>query len=139
MKAYLPQMPLVLVLVVSGAFCISTHAAETIHYPLDTIAGGTTPDTSGNNNTGALFIGASGTGLTATPGIIGPGVVVFDGVDDFIASTVLTLNPQVFTVSLWFKTSSVAGGKLIGFGNVQNAISGGYDRHIYMTADGHLT
>ena len=46
----------------------------------------------------------------------------------------------------WFKTTTTTGGKIIGFGNRQMgldfnsnpAVSGSYDKHIYMTNDGRL-
>ncbi|WP_329379074.1 DNRLRE domain-containing protein [Streptomyces sp. NBC_01351] len=43
-----------------------------------------------------------------------------------------------FTIETWFKTNSVRGGKLIGFGNNTTRNSGSYDKHIYMTNTGRL-
>ncbi len=46
--------------------------------------------------------------------------------------------PTTFTAETWFKTTTTAGGKIIGFGNRQTGMSSSYDKHIYMTADGHV-
>jgi hypothetical protein len=61
----------------------------------------------------------------------------FDGVNDFISTTASYTNPSDFTISIWFKTT-VAGGKLIGFGNSQTGTSGNYDRHLYMNNAGQI-
>ncbi len=47
-------------------------------------------------------------------------------------------NPNVFTLSLWFKTTSTTGGKLIGLGDAQTGTSGHYDRHLYMNNAGKI-
>lgn len=66
----------------------------------------------------------------------------FDGVDDYITTT--TSFPtniegtNVFSLSLWFKTSTTTGGKMIGLGTNQTGASGQYDRHIYMTNTGQV-
>jgi PKD repeat protein len=46
--------------------------------------------------------------------------------------------PQSFSVEAWVRTSSTRGGKVIGFGNRNNAASTTYDRHVYMTDSGQL-
>jgi hypothetical protein len=60
--------------------------------------------------------------------------------DGYVAwqSTTAVTNPQTFSVELWFKTSTTAGGKLIGFGNARTGLSSQYDRHIYLTNDGRV-
>ncbi len=47
-------------------------------------------------------------------------------------------NPTVYSEELWFKTTTGQGGKLIGFGDQPNGLSGGYDRHVYMEDSGKL-
>jgi hypothetical protein len=47
-------------------------------------------------------------------------------------------NPTEFTVSLWFKTSSEEGGRLIGFGDTQTGLSTISDRMIYLDDTGKL-
>ena len=46
--------------------------------------------------------------------------------------------PDLFTIEAWFRTTSSAGGKIIGFGNQQLTTSGSYDRHLYVTNDGRV-
>ncbi len=46
--------------------------------------------------------------------------------------------PGAFSVETWFKTTTTAGGKLIGFGDKQVLLSRNFDRHVYMTNDGRL-
>lgn len=48
------------------------------------------------------------------------------------------IGPQQFTVEGWFRTTTTAGGKLIGFGNSATGLSSGYDRHVYMTNAGNV-
>ncbi|MBK8756846.1 MAG: PKD domain-containing protein [Actinomycetales bacterium] len=55
------------------------------------------------------------------------------------ATSVPTLAPATFSVEAWFKTSSTAGGKIVGWGNATNASSTSYDRHIYINGSGQLT
>jgi hypothetical protein len=45
--------------------------------------------------------------------------------------------PTTFSIEIWFKTS-VAGGKLIGFGSSKTGNSGSYDRHLYIDSAGKL-
>ena len=51
--------------------------------------------------------------------------------------------PDTFTTQLWFRTSgsltaSKRGGRLLGFGDLQNGNSGHRDRHIYMDGSGRI-
>lgn len=47
-------------------------------------------------------------------------------------------SPGVFSAEAWFKTTTTAGGKIIGFGNSQSGSSSNYDKHVYMTNSGQL-
>ncbi len=62
----------------------------------------------------------------------------FNGTNQYITTANAYTNPAEFSISLWFKTNTTTGGKLVGFGNSQTAQSGSYDRHIYMTNSGQL-
>lgn len=46
--------------------------------------------------------------------------------------------PTTFSEELWFKTTTTAGGKLLGFGEYKATTSNAHDRNIYMTPDGKL-
>lgn len=61
----------------------------------------------------------------------------FNGTSQYVSTAVSSSNPVNFTISIWFKTS-VAGGKLIGFGNNQTGLGTSFDRHIYMANDGRI-
>ena len=62
----------------------------------------------------------------------------FNGATQYISTSNAYNNPTDFTISLWFKTNTTTGGKLIGFGNTQTGQSSNYDRHIYMNNNGQL-
>ncbi|MEO8770604.1 MAG: fibronectin type III domain-containing protein [Ferruginibacter sp.] len=62
----------------------------------------------------------------------------FNGSTQYISTANAYTNPGDFTISIWFKTTSVTGGRLIGFGTFQSGQSGQYDRHIYMNNAGQL-
>lgn len=58
-----------------------------------------------------------------------------------ISSTASAPGPSEFTIEAFIKTTSGAGGKIAGFGNV-NAVgtnSGNYDRHLYLDMSGRIT
>ncbi|MDQ0079666.1 chitodextrinase, partial [Arthrobacter oryzae] len=63
----------------------------------------------------------------------------FNGSTTGIASTATAFPaPDTFTVEAWVKTTSLAGGKIIGFGNRTTGNSTNYDRHVYMDNLGRL-
>ncbi len=62
----------------------------------------------------------------------------FNGSTQYITTSNVYTNPADFTISIWFKTTAVTGGKLIGFGVSQNGQSWQYDRHIYMNNSGQI-
>ena len=64
--------------------------------------------------------------------------ISFNGVNQYVSTANLYTNPNDFTVSIWFKTTSLTGGKLIGFGENQTGQSNSYDRHIYMADNGQV-
>lgn len=55
-----------------------------------------------------------------------------------IVGTAVQAPSNRFTVEGWFKTTSTAGGKIIGFGDAASGSSSTYDRHVYLGADGKL-
>lgn len=55
-----------------------------------------------------------------------------------LAGTKQFANPQIFAVEAWFKTTSSAGGKIVGFGNSNSGLSSSNDRHIYLSPNGTL-
>jgi hypothetical protein len=93
----------------------------------------------GGTTWGTLSYNQSGT-------VTGNNAIAFDGATGSVASTDAFPSPSTFTVSAWFRTTSTSGGKVVGFGDDQQgwdfggnaAVSGQYDKHVYMTNDGRL-
>jgi PKD repeat protein len=46
--------------------------------------------------------------------------------------------PDTFTSQVWIKTSTTRGGRILGFGDLQDGVSDHHDRHIYMDNAGRL-
>ena len=53
-------------------------------------------------------------------------------------TTLLREGPQAFSVEAWVRTTSVRGGKIIGFGNSSTGVSSVVDRNLYMTNAGQV-
>ena len=88
-----------------------------------------------NNNNGTL---RGGPGQATDRFGIASSAYNFDGINDYVSTNNYYTNPNNFTVSIWFKTNSISGGKLIGFGSSQLGSSIRYDRHIYMNNAGQI-
>lgn len=107
-------------------------------YPFAELSGTTAADVSGSNRPGTY----------RTPGVAyaqpGPcprdtGRAVTLSGTGFVNGAASVNNPQVFSVQLWFRTTTTNGGRLIGLGNqTGNNASTVSDRHIYMTNNGAL-
>lgn len=97
-------------------------------------------DSSGNGRTGVY--GASGkTTTTNKPCSRDTGrAMTFDGSSGYLSSPAVTGgSPNTFSLSVWFRTTTSTGGKLIGFGSAQTGQSPSYDRHVYMTDAGRIS
>jgi hypothetical protein len=103
----------------------------------------TVVDASGNSRTGTLStanasVGAPGSGPCPRDTPNRSFTLSGSNNDGYIAGpTTAQTNPSVFTVEVWFNTTTT-GGKLIGFGDKPTGLSGMYDRHIYMDDAGKL-
>jgi PKD repeat protein len=62
----------------------------------------------------------------------------FDGSSGQVNGARRVSNPQIYSLELWFNSTTTRGGKLIGFGDNQDGLSGSYDRHVYLQDDGRL-
>jgi len=56
----------------------------------------------------------------------------------FVSTRTPVPGPQTFTVEAWIKTTSAAGGRILGFGNSTTGNSTSYDRMVFMDAAGRL-
>ncbi|MDO5735952.1 MAG: PKD domain-containing protein [Propionibacteriaceae bacterium] len=92
-------------------------------------------DSSGSGNTGTV----AGTVTRSQAGpITGSYAATFNGTNGMVVAQQGWSSPGPFTAEIWFKTNTVKGGKLIGFGNTTSGLSASYDRHIWMLNDGKL-
>ncbi|MEO7016865.1 MAG: PKD domain-containing protein, partial [Leifsonia sp.] len=82
------------------------------------------------NQSGALS-GGVGKAVTFNTGPLGSS-------GGIVSSNQQVSNPTTYSEEIWFKTNTITGGKLIGFGDVQTGLSSNYDRHIYMQDDGRI-
>jgi PKD repeat protein len=81
----------------------------------------------------------SGVGHGAAGAIPGDDASTFDGGGGgLVVSSARIPGPTAFSVEAWFRTTSSAGGKIVGFGAANSGDSSQYDRHIYMTNDGRI-
>jgi signal peptidase I len=113
-----------------------TPAPASFYYRFGETAGTTAADVSGNGHTATLH-----GGVTHTAGSCAAGnapAVTLDGSTGYISTPSEELAPNTFTLSLWFKTTTTAGGKLIGFGSSATGASSLYDRQLYLSNGGQL-
>jgi PKD repeat protein len=102
-------------------------------------SGSTVYDWTGYNDLAA----GSGVSYGATGPIVGDPTTAatFSGASDasgLAATTTPVAGPNTFSVEGWFKTTSTAGGKIVGFGNANSGNSSSYDRHVYMNTNGQV-
>ena len=93
-------------------------------------SGTTITDLSGKQNNGTLV---SGVTYSTSEG----GFFTLNGTTGFISTTNQFVNPQSFSVGIWFSTTANKG-KIIGFGNNRDTPEGSYDRQLYLASNGRL-
>ncbi len=96
---------------------------------------GNANDISGNNNQGTL---QNSPALTTDRFGNSNQAYSFNGSTQYISTSAQYVSPANFTISIWFKTTTTSGGKLIGFSALQTGQSSQYDRHIYMSNSGQI-
>jgi hypothetical protein len=68
-----------------------------------------------------------------------PPLIKFNGSDNRVYTATSYANPQVFSLSFWYRTAFKNGKKIIGFENTQNNASAtSYDRNCYVGTNGYL-
>ncbi|HEY3407049.1 MAG TPA: PKD domain-containing protein, partial [Propionicimonas sp.] len=103
---------------------------------------GTTVNDAGPNQLLGTYSGTRTLGQPSGIGLVGDTSVLFNGTSPLngtAATQVQFTNPTVYAEELWFRTSTTAGGKLIGFSGSATGLSTSYDRHVYMFNDGRLS
>ena len=101
-------------------------------------SGALAADASGQGQTGVYAGGTTQAAGGAIPGD-SDGAVGFDGQSGIVSSSNRYNDPRSYSLELWFKTTTIMGGRLIGFGDSQFGTSSRYDRHIWMLADGQIS
>lgn len=128
---------------VSSAASASTYAKQVIadgaldYWRLGEAGGAAVYDWAGYND----LTGGAGLTRGATGAVIGDGdaATTFSGDATGVAvASGLVPGPQTFSVGAWFRTTSTAGGKIVGFGNAASGDSSSYDRHLYLDAAGRV-
>lgn len=116
-----------------GALLIAQGAG--LYWPLDDRDGVAVVDGASVND------GSSGTSVTrAQPGLFpGTAAMSFRGM---VGGTVSTIGSEMarnaFTVSVWFRTSTVRGGRILGFSDLPTGASGHADRSLHLDNTGRL-
>ncbi len=108
-----------------------------LYWRLNETDGSVARDSSILNKTGT-YRGGHTKGVSGALADVEDTAVAVNGSNGFISSDSPTSDPQRFSTEAWFRTTSTSGGKIIGFGNSNTALSSSYDRHTYMRNDGRL-
>jgi signal peptidase I len=107
------------------------------YYGFGETAGTNAADSSANGRAGTLHGGT--THIAGSCISSSSPALTLDGTSGYISTPSQVSSPEVFSLEMWFKTTTTTGGKLIGFGTAQTGASSQFDRHVYMTDSGHLT
>ena len=109
-----------------------------LYWRLDDASGTTAADSSRYNSPGTY----SGAGITyhAASTVTGPSGtgVAFNGSTGTVGSNSTYINPTSYSEEAWFRTTSTAGGKIIGFGSSRSGNSVTHDRDVYLLSTGQL-
>jgi signal peptidase I len=107
-------------------------------YRLDEASGSDATDASGNTRTGTYASVATYQQAGALPTNPGYAIGLAANSGRMVGGGTGLTDPTTFSAELWFKTTTAAGGKLIGFENSRNATSTSFDREAFMRTDGKV-
>ncbi|MFD3443751.1 LamG-like jellyroll fold domain-containing protein [Microbacteriaceae bacterium 4G12] len=108
-----------------------------IYWRLNDTTATTAADSSLSRNGGTYSGGVTTQQAGALAGV-DDRAAAFDGTSGALISQRQTANPQVYSLELWFNSTSKTGGKLIGFGDAASGLSTQYDRHVYLQPNGQV-
>ena len=113
--------------------------SPSLYWRYNETSGGTLSDESTGGN--AAFLLGTRTPATTPAALLNDSspAMTFDGASGYGYQAQPQADAPAFTVETWFKTTTLTGGKIVGFGNNTTRLSGNYDRHVYMRNDGRLT
>lgn len=103
------------------------------YWPMDETSGSTASDLTGRDNANVPASVVKG-----RPGISSGGTSFGFSGSNSLANGTSSQGIDVFSTEAWFRTTSVLGGKIIGFGNFTAGSSSNNDRHIYLTNNGRV-
>lgn len=107
------------------------------YYQVDEASGAVAADSSGNARPGSFAAVAAYRQVNGLPRNAGYAVEL-GGAGRLVAGGPALSDPNTYSLELWFKTTTTAGGKLIGFESSRDATSLFSDRHVFMRTDGRL-
>jgi hypothetical protein len=119
-----------------GSAGLGLSSGQVLLWHMDEQTAGTAPggadffDDSGQANHGKLNGGVT----LGTPGILGNSAS-FDGNNGTAASVLPIFYPTSFSISVWFNSQSLNGGKIAGFGDASSGNSTNFDRHLYLDSN----
>ena len=105
---------------------------------LDEGASPAAADDSGSNRTGTYTSVAAYRQPGALPHNAGYAIGLSGSTGRMVGGGSGLADPTTFSVELWFRTTTSAGGKLVGFENSQLATSSLFDREAFMRTDGRV-
>ena len=107
------------------------------YWRLDEASGATAADSSTSGEDGTYVTGVT-FGANGSPASGAGKAVTLNGTSGLVVNKESWTNPRAYSAELWFKTTTVKGGKLIGFGNTATGLSAAYDRQVVMLNNGRL-
>lgn len=125
---------------------LTDGASEFQVWPLDDtpVTSGSTARATGGPRTGTYTGGFTTTANKPCPRDTPPRAVTLTptaAVPSYVTQTAAATNParNVFSLAIWFRTTTATGGRLLGFSSARTGASGGTtDRHLYMTDAGRI-
>ena len=109
-----------------------------VYYLVDEASGTAAADYSGNSRTGTFASIATYHQTAALPNNPGYSVALGGSTGRLVSGGTALDTPTTFSLELWFRTTTTAGGKLIGFESSRSATGTSYDRHVVMNSSGRL-
>ncbi|WP_183097757.1 signal peptidase I [Nocardioides pelophilus] len=109
-----------------------------VFYLVDEASGPAALDAAPGHRTGTFASIAAYRQADALPNNPGYSVRLGSTTGRLVSGGSAVADPDRFSLELWFRTTTTAGGKLIGFESTRNASSLLYDRHVLMDPNGRL-
>lgn len=109
-----------------------------LFYLVDEASGPAAADAAPGHRTGTFTSIAAYQQADALPNNPGYSVRLGSTTGRLVSGGTAVADPDRFSLELWFRTTTTAGGKLIGFESTRNASSLLYDRHVLMDPSGRL-